>query len=184
MIKRNKEVIAALALIFSLAVLTTVIYADSTATNIHFNIQSLVAYTLTLPGESATVGGADAQTTDIEFNITGNQGVYSDVQPKVVGGTTQSDGTPIFQFDNTGTVNLNISVNLNESLPSCLSLKGATTYENVAAGAPINETTNTTVTTVFTPSGAAVDWYMMADFNNCVASDSSIILLRTYGVQS
>jgi len=159
-------------------------WALSTTTSVQFNVASVVAYTLTLPGESpvsATTGGA--ATAAIEFNST--TGTDTDVNARVVGsGSAQVNGTPIFQFDNTGTVNLNLSVQLGTALPSCMNLTGAATYAGAGSGLVISNTANVTVVNNFTSAAAVQSWYMMSDFTACVASDTTTKTLRSYGVQS
>jgi hypothetical protein len=165
-----------------LLVVPAVYAAISTTTQVGFNVGTLLAYTLTLPGESAVnANSTGAPTTAIEFNST--TGTSSNVNAKVVGGSTQSDGTPIFEFDNTGTVNLNISVRLNSGLPACMTLQGATTYAGADTGATIS-TSDVSVVTSFTPAAAAQEWYMKADFSSCVAGDTTSRTLTSEGVQS
>ncbi len=174
----NKKIMTALVV---LALLTVpIVWAISTTTQVYFNVASLVAYTLTLPGQSAvSASGGGAPTTAIEFNTT--TGTDTDVNAKVVGGTVQSDGVPIFQFDNTGTVPLNISVVLDSNTPACIAMTGATTY--AAAGTQIT-TSNLVVLNNYGPSDAVQDWYMKADFTACGASDTTTRTLTSNGVQS
>ena len=156
--------------------------AISTTTQVNFNVGTLLAYTLTLPGESGVAAtGPGAATTAIEFNTT--SGTDSNVNAKVVGGTVQSDGTPIFQFDNTGTVDLNISVVLDTAVPACMNLTGATTFAGADAGAEIT-TSAIDVVTDYTPAASAQDWYMKADFSACTAADTVSRTLTSEGVQS
>jgi hypothetical protein len=178
--KMRKNTAIALVVIVLLAV--PVVWAITTTTTVYFNVASLVAYTLTLPGQSAVnANSTGAPTMAIEFNST--TGTNADVNAKVVGGTVQSSGVPIFQFDNTGTVPLNISVVLNTSTQSCINMTGATTYAGADNGTQIG-TTNVTVVNSYTPSAAAQDWYMKADFTACTASDTSTRTLYSNGVQS
>lgn len=158
-------------------------YALSTTTTVNFNVATLVAYTLTLPGESAvSATGPGAATTAIEFNS--STGTAQDVHAKVVGGASQSEGTPIFSFDNTGTVDINLSVILDSNTPACIALRGATTAAGANASTPINSTGNTTVVNNFTPAAGTQDWYMKADFTACTASDSASRTVTSWGVQS
>jgi hypothetical protein len=157
--------------------------AIRTTTQVNFNVDTVLAYTVTLPGESAvaaTVPGA--ATTAIEFNST--TGTDANVNARVVGGTAQSSGTPIMQFDNTGTVNLNLSVQLNAALPGCMALAGATTYAGADTGAAITPTTNTTVVDNYGPNDAAQDWYMKTDFTACTYYDTNTKTLTTWGIQA
>lgn len=164
-----------------LFVMAQTAFAEKTTTVIHFNVPSVIQYTLTLPGESAvTATGGGAATTDIEFNA--SSGTATCVEAKVVGGTTQSDGVPIFSFDNTGTVNLNLSVNVTASVPTCMDLIGKTTYA-CTTGTVIG-TTAVSVINDFTPAAAAQDWYMWTNFTACANSDSTTRTLESYGIQS
>ncbi len=175
--KRTTTMLVVLALL-----LVPVVWAISTTTQVNFNVGSVVAYTLTLPGESAvSATGGGAPTTAIEFNT--SSGTDANVDAKVAGGTVQSDGTPIFQFDNTGTVNLDLSVALDSAVPSCVNMTGATTYAGADTGAEI-ATANVTVATGYTPAAAAQDWYMKADFAACITGDTTTRTLTSYGVQS
>jgi len=176
----KRKTAIALAVIALLAI--PLVWAISTTTLVYFNVASLVAYTLTLPGQSAVnANSTGAPTTAIEFNST--TGTTANVNAKVVGGTQQSDGVPIFQFDNTGTVPLNISVVLNSVTQSCVNLTGATTYAGADTGPQIG-TTNVTVVNSYAPAAAAQNWYMKADFTACTAADTSTRTLYSNGVQS
>ncbi len=150
-------------------------------TQVYFNVASVVSFTLTLPGETAvTSTPAGAPTTAIEFNST--TGTDANVNARVVGGSSQTinPGVPIFVYDNTGTVNLNISVYLNSTLPACITLKGGNTNSTITT--PIS-TTNVSVATNFGPNDPTVDWYMQADFTACTASDTTVKTLTSLGVQ-
>jgi hypothetical protein len=185
--RNNVGRFAAVLAVF-LVVFAAAIYAVSTATTVRFNIGTLVSYTLTLPGQTAVAGGADTATVDIAFNIS-NDTAY-DVNAAVVGGGAggvQQSGTPIYSFDNTGNVNVNLSVRLNMTLPSCITLWGNTTLAGVTAPVPgfqINASANTTVVNIYTPVASAQAWYMVADFANCMTNDSQVNMIRSTGVQS
>ncbi|MCK4589611.1 MAG: hypothetical protein KAT77_04150 [Nanoarchaeota archaeon] len=180
--KRNKKllvVLAAALLLLLPAAIATVVY---TTTQVQFNVGSVVAFTLTLPGQAGVTGvGGGAATTGIEFNST--TGTNSNANPQVAGGgTAQSDGTPIFSYDNTGTVDLNLSMSLDTDIPSCMNLTGATTFAGADNGAPINSTGNATIATDMTPAAAAQDWYLKADFSSCTTGDTSTKSLTSWGV--
>ncbi len=176
--KRKTTLLVLLALL-----LLPMAYAVSTTTQVNFNIATLVGYTLTLPGESGVAAtGPGAATTAIEFNTT--TGTDTNVNAKVVGaGTIQSDGTPIFQFDNTGTVDINLSVVMSADPAACINMTGATTYAGADSGAQVS-TTNVSVVNNYTPAAAAQDWYMKADFTACTQGDSGQRTLTSHGVQS
>ena len=169
-----------LALVFLLAI--PVALALSTTTTVQFNVATVVGYTLTLPGESSvSANSTGAATTAIKFDSA--TGTDTNLNAEVVGGSAQSDGTPIFSYDNTGTVNINISVSLDSAAPACINMTGATTYAGADTGAEIG-TGNVTVVTGFTPAAAAQDWYMKADFDGCGQGDTTTRTLTSYGVQS
>lgn len=172
---------AALLVLVLLAV--PLAYAISTTTTVYYTINSLVSYTLTLPGQTAvTANSSGAPTPDIEF-VSAN-GTASDVNPRVYGTETyQNSSSPIFQFDNTGTINLNISVVLSGATPACITHTGATTYGAAGSGPTIG-TSNVSVVNDYTPAAAAQDWYMMADFSACTSGDTTTRTLTSYGVQS
>lgn len=156
-----------------------------TTTLVYFNVQSVTGYILTLPGEgdvAATQIGA--ATTAIEFNsTTGNE---KNISAKVVGGTPQSDGVPIFVFDNTGTVDLNISVILDSNTPACMNLTGGTTFAGAiqGVGAKIVSTTETTVVEEFGPWDGTQDWYMMTSFEQCEGYDTTTRTMNSTGIES
>lgn len=157
--------------------------AIRTTTQVNFNVDTVVAYTVTLPGESAVAATTPgAATAAIEFNST--TGTDANVDARVVGGSAQSNGNPIMQFDNTGTVNLNLSVQLSAALPGCMALAGATTHAGADAGAAITDTTNTTVVNAYGPNDAAQDWYMKTDFTACTSYDTNSKTLTTWGIQA
>ena len=171
------------------------VYALLTTTQVSFNVQSVVAYTLTLPGQSGvSATGGGAATAAIEFNIT--NATATNVDAVVVGGTAQSNGTAIFQFKNTGTLNLNLSVYMNattniSATPCKITLKGNTTYDGanpVNAGTTIaNSSINQSITVVnaYTPVAAAQDFYLKADFTGtCYSNDTAVRTLKSQGIQS
>lgn len=179
----KRKVIAALVVAIALIVVPAAVAQCYTTTTVYFNVGTLVSFTLTLPGQSpVSCNSTGAATAAIEFNVT-NATSYN-VNPSVVGGTTQSDGTPIFQYDNTGTVGLNLSVYLDSALPSCMNLTGNTTYAGADTGTLIDNSSNTTVVNNYSPAAAAQDWYMKVDFVNCTVSDTTTRTLTSQGIQS
>ncbi len=176
----NRKTTIALA-VFAL-LLVPIVWAISTTTLVYFNINSVVAYTLTLPGESAVnANSTGAPTADIEF--TSATGTDTNVEAHVVAGDWQNSTVPIFLFDNTGTVDLNITVALNATTVPCINFTGATTHAAALTGAVIG-TSSVTVVTGLTPSASAQEWYMIADFSSCNAGDTSVRRLTSTGLQS
>lgn len=144
---------------------------EYTQTLVEFNIPSVTAYTLTLLGEAAVTSdptASSAPTTMIYFNST--DGNSKAVEAHVAGGSIQSDGNPIFTFDNTGTVNLTtLGVYLNGTAPTCVSLLGKTAYAAGAGGAAVIGVTNATVATNYAPAAAAQAYYLWANFTGCAS---------------
>jgi hypothetical protein len=169
-------------LMISLLLFVPMAIAVSTTTTVWFNVASVVAYTLTLPGPGAVqANSTGAPTADIEFNTT--VGDENNTNAQVVGGTPQSNGVPIFTFDNTGTAKLNISVVLNSNPPACMTLKGSNTYAGADTGASIT-TSPVSVTTGFQRNAANVAWYMKTDFNNCDDTDATTRVLTSTGIKA
>ncbi|MFH1064086.1 MAG: hypothetical protein V1729_03330 [Candidatus Woesearchaeota archaeon] len=176
--RNTKTTIAVLLVLLAVPL----VWALSTTTQVNFNVGTVVAYTLTLPDETlVNANSTGAPTTAIEFNS--STGTDANVDAKVVGGTVQSNGVPIFQFDNTGTVNLNLSVVLNSGTQSCINLTGATDFTGASTGTEIG-TSAVTVVNNYGPAAAPQDWYMKADFAGCNAADTSQRTLTSNGVQS
>ena len=171
-----------IALVAIALLLVPLVWALSTTTLVHFNINTVVAYTLTLPGQSAVnANSSGAPTADIEF--TSPTGTSSDVEAHVVAGDWQNDTTPIFLFDNTGTVDLNLTVVLNATTRPCINFTGATTHAGALTGAVI-AASPVTVVNNFAPSDPAQAWYMIADFSACTTGDTSTRQLTSTGVSS
>ena len=157
--------------------------AKYTTTLTYFNIASVEAFTVTLPGQTAvgaTTGGA--ATANIEFNST--TGTDTCVDPCIAASTTcQSAGTPIFLIENTGTVNLHITVNFTQSPPSCIKVAGSSASRAAACTGTIIDTSAVTVSASLQPS-QQVSWWEAANFTSCVSSDSTTRTQWVYGVQS
>lgn len=182
--KQNKLLIGIVAA-FAILVLTIMPVtkaAETVTTTAHFNVPSVVAFQVTLPGESAVESSpGGTATTDIEFNCTDSGGTQSNVNAKVVGGSSQADGTPIYSIDNVGTVNLNITIAIDSNVPACMTLQGGTTYAAITTDIT---TTPVNIVTDFTPAAAAQDYYLQTDFSSCVASDSTTRTITISGDQA
>ena len=176
---RLVAIIPAMMLICALAI--PAFATVSTTTVLHFNVATVEAFTNTLYGESSvTATGGGAATSEIEFNS--STGTNSCVEAKVVAGSTQDSTHPIMSLDNTGTVNLNLSISLNTTVPSCMTLIGKTTYA-CAEGTTITNSP-TTIVNDFTPSAPAQDWFMWANFTACTSSDSTTRTATISGITS
>jgi hypothetical protein len=177
--KTAKKTAIALAVLALLAV--PIAWAICTTTQVNFYIGTVVAYTLTLPGQTAVNANSTcAPTAAITFNST--SGTDTNLDPYVVGGNSQNSTVPIFQFANTGTVNLNLSVLIDSALPACITLTGNTTYATAGNGYVIG-TSNVTVVDNLTPTSTE-DWFMQADFSACTSGDTTTRTITSYGVQS
>lgn len=127
--------------------LSLYVFADFAGTTVYFTVPVSLSFTVTLPGtllfSSNTSAVVTGYTSDVQFNSTVPTNLTS-VPPCVAGGACQSAATPIFQYDNTGTVPINISLKFNASLPTGISVTanstlpplGQDTYANVP-GRPI-----------------------------------------------
>lgn len=177
--RTKKLVVLAIALALLVPLAIAQVY---TTTQVFFNVASVVGFTLTLPGQSSVIANSTgAPTAAIEFNST--SGTDSNVDAQVSGGAIQNSTTPIFEYDNTGTVDLNISVFLDSDTLACINLTGATTHAGADNGVQITSTSNTTVVTNYGPSDPAQEWYMKADFASCTQGQTSRTL-TSLGVQS
>lgn len=170
-----------LAVVLALLLVPLAIAQVYTTTQVLFNVASVVGFTLTLPGQSGVIANATgAPTTAIEFNST--TGTDTNTNAQVYGGTVQSDGTPIFLYDNTGTADINLSVYLNSNTAACINMTGATTYGGADSGAQLT-TANTVVVNNYGPADLAQSWYMKADFANCTYGQTTRTL-TSEGIQS
>ena len=158
-------------------------YALATTTSIRFTIPTNVAFTLTLPGQAAVNATVVASATEaVDVNSTDGESKY--VNPCVTGGTCQTSGAAIFQYDNTGTVNITIRVEPNTNLTSCLTFYCATTYAGLNVtpyDLSRDNPKNTTVVSAYPPYNPAQNWFMQANFTNCLASDSRVTTMLSYG---
>jgi hypothetical protein len=150
----------------------------STTTTLYFNIASVVGMTNTLLGQSATTAtAAGAATANVEFNS--STGSNTCVEAKVVGGTTQSTGNPIMTLDNTGTVNLNLSMKLTTANAACIATSYKTTY--ACASALVLNNANVTILSDYTPAAAAQALYLWANFTACTTADTNTKILNVTG---
>jgi len=152
--------------IISIAVAATVY------TVVHFNVQSVVAFSVTLP-DSSTTNSSGTSTSDIYFNCTDGGGNCADLEPCLTGGSNCqniSTTTPIFEYDNIGTVNIDLGIYFNTTLPSCITVYGNTTAS--CTGTPIANN-QVTINSSFAPLGGTMKYYLCADFATCSALDET-----------
>jgi len=167
-----------------LLALASVVYAAKyTTTLTYFNIATVEAFTVTLPGQSAiTALGGGAATSNIEFNST--TGTDTCVDPCIAStATCQADGTPIFKINNTGTVNINVSVNFTASPPTCVKVGGSITSRAASCTGTLVDTTPVTVGNNLAPANQ-LSWYEQANFTGCTSADTTSKTQWVYGVQS
>ena len=123
MISKNWKIFIALLLLLPLA---SFVVAEFAQTNVFFTVPTVVSFTVTLPAgtnatSNTTTAGAplaNPATSDIWFNSSASSATH--IQPCVTGGSACQTGAtyPIFQYDNTGNVNISLWLSFNASLPS------------------------------------------------------------------
>jgi len=151
----------------------TLILGESTTTT---------TFNITLLSESPVA--SNGSTLDIEFNSSGT--TESQVEPCVVSGSCQNAGSSlsIFEFTNTGSVSLNWSVCINDSMPSSISIKcGGTNSYSLATNVPVCSAGKLTL-----QSNIAVDstvkGYCWSDFTTALASDTTTRTITHSSVES
>ncbi len=112
--KRITLVIASLALLAAMA------FADTKATTVWFNVPSDVTFSVTLPGQGATAGGA---TTDIEYNASVPTLNKINCSVREPGGVLQTDTVPCFNYTNTGNRAINITLVFDLAPPAGVTVK-------------------------------------------------------------
>jgi hypothetical protein len=163
----------------------TLAYAASvsTTTTLYFNVATVVAFSNTLPGQSATNAGADTATANVEFNSTTGTTVCANA--KVVAGTLQESGVPIMSLDNTGTVNLNMTMALASAMPACMTLYGKTAWAaDCTSGTTTVTNSKWAIVNDFTPAASATPVYLWTSFNACTAGDATTRVATVIGNQT
>lgn len=139
--KVEDAVILLLVPVLFVTLLATPAIADYAQTTVFFNVPSASSFTVTVPGQSAVASNGtnnpnSPPTANIEFNSSVSTRV--NIPPCTVGGTgncqngSGSTGTPIFQYDNTGNVNLTILLIFNSTLPSGVTVHGNSSWANTS----------------------------------------------------
>lgn len=96
--------------------------AASATVQLYYNVPTAVSFTVTMAGGApAVIGEAPtptALTSDVWFNATdrNSKDVPAGRNPGAAGANLQNDTNPILMFWNTGTVSLNITGSVNETL--------------------------------------------------------------------
>jgi hypothetical protein len=101
------------------------VLADFAQTAVYFTVPVALSFTVTLPGEAAEASSSSLYGSGLSADIWFNSTVADNasVQPCVAPGTScQTDSTPIFIYDNTGTQNISIYIKFNATLPSGVSV--------------------------------------------------------------
>jgi hypothetical protein len=131
----------------------------------------VVSFTITLPSQDPVYAeeGGNA-TADIEFNLTGGHTASNVIPCLALTLTCQTDGIPIFKFDNTGTATLDWYIYLNSALPASMTLKGDT--DNTPSGATTITTSGWLVASSITPTSSQNAW-LWADFSGAGISDAT-----------
>ena len=176
----------ALLLMVIVALSVTTVLAIATTTSVRFNIPTNVAFTVTLPSQTAVnATGAIAATAAIDINSSDGNSKY--VDPCVTGGACQTTSTAILQYDNTGTVSINISISTDVNLSSCIVFWEASSYANLnTSGTDILNALvrNTTIVNITGPGSAVTNVFLSANFTNCAPGNSTTVVLTSYGFQS
>jgi hypothetical protein len=147
---------------------------------LYFNVATSVAFTNTLLGVSLVNAGAGTATANVEFNS--STGGNACVEAKVVGGTVQSTGNPVMMLDNTGTVNLNMSLQLASTVPACMTLYGNQTYTaTCATGTNTITAAQWRVKSDMTPADSAQAVYLWTSFSGCTAADTTTRVATVVG---
>jgi hypothetical protein len=150
---------------------------EYTYTDMDFNIDASLEFTVTLPGESAVTSlTTGAVTTGIEFNA--STGSISYVNCTVVGSATAQDAnTPCFNITNTGTVGFELNVSISAALPSAAcDINFSIAIGDDWQATPwdwITPTTSNQTVNVSLGTGDWNEWWAYANFSGCVAADST-----------
>jgi len=182
----NKKKIMALLISAVLLNIPTVLSATEWVTSVlYLNVASVDELSVTVLGQSATLSATSpgqATTANVEFNSTGGSQAW--VNATVIGGSTQTSGSPIYSLDNTGTTNLNTVMNISANVPTCMILKYNTTDQGnttLRAGSTSVTTTPITLDASFTPAEAAIPIYFWLNYTSCTLADSTTRTIYFYG---
>jgi hypothetical protein len=171
-----------LALALLLGVLS-VAFADTVTTLVYFNVPSSLTFTVTLPGDLESSGGASAA---IEFNSSLPNAKMINCTSFVAGGLNQTDLIPCFNYSNTGNRDINFTMQFGAGVPAQVKVKAgqnnsawiaACTCTSLIAGdCPRNDCVevNSTVVKVANVSyGGFKEVWLWADFTNYMGGSSA-----------
>ncbi len=201
MVVKSKHVVIVIVFLLGAVLAQT---TQQITTPVRFIVPTTITFTLAIPGNNATTYAsttAGATATTILYNTTNR--TESGINATAVGGASQTPAVPIFNFTNTGNVNINITINFSTALPTGVEVKagwGANAYQSgsqgctgAAAGPPVNSTngddrlrcSNITASLVVTTianlstSGAGIyrNVWMWADFSSVTAGTDATVNL-------
>lgn len=173
----------ALFIMIGMIVPSTALAAEETVTTtLYLNVASLLSFEVTLLGEAAVTSGASTPTaSDIEFNST--TGTDANLQAKVTGGgSTQTDGNPILNVSNVGTVNIEpLNITIDSDVPACWTLYYDAAFQATCSSSSntVNSTTEITVDASMIPAEYH-PLYLCADTSGCTSSDETT---RTFTIE-
>lgn len=176
-----KRTVAAALVIVALGFAIVPLFAEDTYaidsafvnTEYFFTISAAVSFKVDIPsGDTFTSNptNGSSETTDLVFNITNS--TYFMADPVVSGSNEgQSATRSAYNFTNTGTVGVNITLHLNESMLGCITMMGGDTFATRESNL-INASSNTTVVTDLAPESSQQYW-LTANFTSCSSGDST-----------
>jgi hypothetical protein len=159
-------------------------YGNVNTTNVTFSIdtfQPILGFTLTLPGQAPVYGSESGNATStIFFNSSSN--TFYNMNPCVEGTENcQNSSTPFFVYTNTGNLNLDFMIYLNQSLPDMFELKANNIFDS--SSSDIINTTPLLLGLNITPSNNLNIWFF-GSFINAYPKDSTNISLISNATQS
>lgn len=152
------------AILISIMFLLTVTFAASeyVVTKAWWTVPTNIEFIVFLPGAAGDISDpSNTYTTDINFSSFTGSDKYTNAT--VVGGASQTDSTPIYTIYNTGTVNINLTLKLNQTQPTGVVLWGGTNFTSMSEDLTysVNDTEHWIVNdTLYT--------YLSADWNQTV----------------
>lgn len=183
--KINKKIF--FALIASLALATVIANAalpQLVTTTIYFSTASTDAMVVRLLDDgtaietvTAAVLPGQAATNNIEFSSATGDTLWDNCRLRGNAAANQSDGTPCFTVDNTGTSTLNVVMNQSkddgeEGLGNgCRQLAYSFDWQTWGGGNQTNFTGTVTLDATLTPADAKINVYLVGNFTDCPAGD-------------
>lgn len=186
--ERNRYALFALAFcaVAAISISAAEAATETVTVDLLFNIGAVDELTVTLLGETAqaSAAGGAALPANIEFNSTDGSDEW--INATVTGGGSTQDFTnPILSLDNTGTTNLNISMDIGAGLDACQVLRYNTSqplYVGEGYGGSVNSTMNVTLDASFTPAESAISVWLNGNFSACEDNDDATATMTIYAV--